>query len=237
MALRRLSPLFALALLLSTFALAAPQPAYAISSGCATVDAAPLYTGTQRSFSDLVFEAGETVSVTFSNAAAATTVSIRINDVPQDTSALEPGNSVTLDYTFAAGGTFSIQGRSDASPSNPAVNMDFACAAAPVTPSPTPITPEPTPITPEPTPNPGATPAPVMAPVGIGAPADFVLRTIICDTPLYVAPDGDIVPGGAMVTVGQTWFFAPEVDAEFPGWIEGFFGGRDHAWLPTACVI
>ena len=189
----------------------------------------------QKTFLDRLFEAGETVTVTFSGAASQTRIQLRIDDVAGAREAqLAAGQTLQLSYTFPAGGTFDVQGRSDATPSV-TVSMAFACAAAPA--SPTPVTPGPTPVTPMPTPNPGATPAPsAVVEIGPGIPAGFVLRTVFCDTPLYVEPNGDPVPGGAAVRVGQTWFVAPQTSEDMPTWIEGFFGGKNNAWLPANCV-
>jgi hypothetical protein len=220
-------------LLVSSFVLIAPQSAYAISTGCASINADSNHSGVTKTYSG-TFEAGETVTATFSNASAATTVELRINQVAGvNTAPLAQNATVTLTHTFSSAGLFEVQARSGPGGAGGATStMVITCAAAPVSPTPT----TPVPGAPAPTPNPGAIPAAAAAQVGPGIPAGFVLRTIFCDTPLYVEPNGDPVPGGAAVKVGQTWFVAPEADEETPDWIEGFFGGKNNAWLPANCA-
>ena len=222
----------------------------------------------------------EKVTVTFSNATGATTVVIRLDSTTVvASSALAPGDTVTLEYTFTTTGSYFLEarsrirhdcaerhdelhllGRSDdghaffdaGHPDRHDASADrHTPAPTATTPAPTPdatseatpeVTPEPTVTTPAPTATAPVLPAPVpgVVPVAVqigpAVPEGFVLRTVFCDTPLYVEPNGDRVPGGAAVRVGQTWFVAPEVEDETPDWIEGFFGGENNAWLPANCV-
>jgi hypothetical protein len=54
---------------------------------------------------------------------------------------------------------------------------------------------------------------------GPGIPDGFVLRSIVCDTPVYNKPNGVPLGTGEHITAGQTWFFNPVSPA--PGWEEG----------------
>src|SRR5262249_6259857 len=68
-------------------------------------------------------------------------------------------------------------------------------------------------------------------------PANFVLRTITCDTPLYETAGGQVIPGGAAVPSGQTWYVNPKpVDANGTSWTELFDSSYNNGWLPTSCV-
>ena len=87
---------------------------------------------------------------------------------------------------------------------------------------------------------PAAGSAAVSAAVFQGAPipTGFVLRTILCNTPVYDAAGGNRLPTGEAVTAGQTWYVnpTPVMSAGGAPWTEIFVAGFSNPWIPTACV-
>ena len=85
--------------------------------------------------------------------------------------------------------------------------------------------------------------APVPAPTspsGYGGPAipgQFVLRTIICDTPVYDGPAG-LTVGTNVITTGQTWYVntSPVLGADGQLWTEIFVAGLHNGYIPSRCV-
>jgi hypothetical protein len=73
---------------------------------------------------------------------------------------------------------------------------------------------------------------------GAPIPTDFVLRTIICNTPVYDTAGGSPLPTGEAVTAGQTWYVNPTPVVGTGGtlWTEIFVAGFGNPWVPTACV-
>ena len=78
-----------------------------------------------------------------------------------------------------------------------------------------------------------------VAQAGVPGPAhpeEFVLRTIMCDTPVYNSAGGTPVAGSA-ITAGQTWFVSPDqVKVGGTLWTEVFAGGWIDGFIPSACV-
>ncbi len=71
---------------------------------------------------------------------------------------------------------------------------------------------------------------------GAPIPTGFVLRTIVCNTPVYDVPAGNLVDGDA-ITSGQTWFVNPTpTSAGGSSWTEVFLAGFNNAWIPSNCV-
>jgi hypothetical protein len=71
---------------------------------------------------------------------------------------------------------------------------------------------------------------------GAPIPTGFVLRTIVCNTPVYDVAAGKAVDGDA-VTSGQTWFVNPTpTSAGGSSWTEIFLSGFNNAWIPSSCV-
>lgn len=68
-------------------------------------------------------------------------------------------------------------------------------------------------------------------------PAGFVLRTIICDTPVYNQAAGTPVEG-AKITLGQTWYVSPTYvyGSDGRNWSEIFAGGYTNGWIETRCI-
>jgi len=77
-------------------------------------------------------------------------------------------------------------------------------------------------------------PIPVVA--GPSAPAGFVQKTRLCNTPVYSQVDGDPVSGTA-IKVGQVWSVNPvAVVGKQRSWTEIFAGSYSNGFVPTACV-
>jgi len=72
---------------------------------------------------------------------------------------------------------------------------------------------------------------------GPGIPADYVLRTIICETPVYDTPAGRPV-GNAAVHVAQTFFVnpVPETAADGTSWTRIFVSSSPNPYIPTSCI-
>jgi hypothetical protein len=68
-------------------------------------------------------------------------------------------------------------------------------------------------------------------------PTGFVLRTIICNTPVYERPGGQAV-GNNAIRLGQTWFInpIPVKDAKGIPWTEIYVGSLPTVYIPTGCV-
>ena len=203
---RLLVPWLALALVVSAIVLGSTHPIYALSSGCANAN----FTDSLASISLLGqdFVAGEHLVVTVSNPTTDTQATLQVNSVLEGVLSIAQGQSVTLEYTFPADGTYDVV----VATVSALATQQWSCAVA------------------------AAPSTPAQSAPGPGIPAGFVLRTITCDTPLYTTPEGSPVPGGAAVTTGQTWYLAPAADEENPDWVEGFFGGYTNAWLPAECI-
>jgi hypothetical protein len=206
MLVRRLLAPMFLLVMLSAVVLVSPRPAHAISAGCEMARTFVAVT-TFPGLAGFYFDAGDHLTVTISNTAKDTTAELLIDSLVVDSAPLATGSSVTLEYTFPASGNYSVDSRSYPE----TATHQFGC-----------------------TPAPSDAPTAKSAAPGPGIPYGFILRTITCDTPLYTTPNGSPVPGGAAVTTGQTWFVASEEAT--PGWVEGFFGGKNNAWLPAACI-
>jgi hypothetical protein len=73
---------------------------------------------------------------------------------------------------------------------------------------------------------------------GAPIPTGFVLRMIICNTPVYDTAGGSPLLTGEAVTAGQTWYVnpTPVVGASGQLWTEIFVAGFSNPWIPTACV-
>jgi len=72
---------------------------------------------------------------------------------------------------------------------------------------------------------------------GVGIPTGFILRTSICNTPIYDAPNGYLI-GSNRLLAGQTWFINP-ISAKAPNgtrWIEVFVGSPVTVFIPAACI-
>ena len=68
-------------------------------------------------------------------------------------------------------------------------------------------------------------------------PADFVLRTITCNTVVYTQAGGVPVATGSQITNGQTWYVSPTpVTIGDTNWTEIYVGSRTDPFIPTACV-
>jgi hypothetical protein len=81
------------------------------------------------------------------------------------------------------------------------------------------------------------TAANVISAPGPTIPSNFVLRTILCNTPIYVTPGGVRVPTGEIITLNQTWFVNPiQVVINKQSWTEVFDGGYINGFIPTSCV-
>ncbi|MFN8378247.1 MAG: hypothetical protein U0452_06200 [Anaerolineae bacterium] len=202
---RLLAPWLVLTLVISAIVLGTAHPAYALSSGCTGAN----FTDSLASISLLGqdFVAGEHLVVTVSNPSTNTQATLQVNSVLEDVLSINTGQSVTLEYTFPADGTYDVVVATISALATQHWSCSVPTVAAPSRPAP-----------------------------GPSIPDGFVLRQVTCDTLLYATPDGIPVLGGAAVTSGQTWFVAPEASEEHPDWIEGFFGGFTNAWLPAACV-
>ncbi len=72
----------------------------------------------------------------------------------------------------------------------------------------------------------------------VGAPAGFVLRTIICTVPVFDSPGGTPV-GSNIIRGGQTWFVNPTPVSDSFGrqWTEIFVAGPENGFIPTSCVL
>jgi len=64
-------------------------------------------------------------------------------------------------------------------------------------------------------------------------PDQFVLRTITCDTPLYISAGGDPI-GNTQIKAGQTWYVRQRISTDGSGrtWAEVSIGG----FIPASCV-
>jgi hypothetical protein len=83
------------------------------------------------------------------------------------------------------------------------------------------------------TPPPGGS----VQPSAPGIPDGFVLRSILCDVPVYNLAGGQPV-GDDHITAGQTWYVNPTPVAAVDGtpWIEIFVGSRPNPYIPAHCV-
>jgi len=72
---------------------------------------------------------------------------------------------------------------------------------------------------------------------GISIPAGFVLRTLVCTTPIYDAPNGSVI-GSNKLLASQTWFVNPLSTKAANGirWIEVFIGSPVTVFVPVACI-
>lgn len=72
---------------------------------------------------------------------------------------------------------------------------------------------------------------------GAPIPSGFVLRTIVCDVPVYNLPGGSPV-GDNKITNGQTWYVnpTPVSAADGSSWSEIFVAGFTNGYVPTSCV-
>ncbi len=68
-------------------------------------------------------------------------------------------------------------------------------------------------------------------------PSDYVLRTMLCDVPVYNTPGGTPV-GDGRVLAGQTFFVSPTpVDApDGTSWTRIFVSSYINPYIPTQCV-
>jgi hypothetical protein len=68
-----------------------------------------------------------------------------------------------------------------------------------------------------------------------GEPGEFILRTIVCDVPVYGEPGGNQLT--ATIRAGQTWFVGenPTRDARGRSW-SAIRVSTVVAWIPTSCV-
>lgn len=71
---------------------------------------------------------------------------------------------------------------------------------------------------------------------GPGVPDGFVLRTIVCDVPVYTQAGG--IATSAAITNGQTWFVNPTPEKDSAGvlWTEIFVASYVNGYIPTGCV-
>ena len=71
----------------------------------------------------------------------------------------------------------------------------------------------------------------------VPTPPDFVMRTILCDTPVYDTPGGSPV-GDNAVTTGQTWFGSTtsELAPDGSAWVAIFVAGEKTPYIPAQCV-
>ena len=78
---------------------------------------------------------------------------------------------------------------------------------------------------------------PSANPPGPAIPDGFVLRTIVCETPVYNMVDGQAVDG-SVIRAGQTWYVSPTPVAGSDGalWTEIFTAGWINGFIPTDCV-
>ncbi len=74
-------------------------------------------------------------------------------------------------------------------------------------------------------------------PEGPGVPSGYVLRGIVCDTPVYNSPGGSPV-GDGRVLAGQTFYVDPTPVTALDGtsWTRIFVSSRINPYIPTACV-
>lgn len=74
-------------------------------------------------------------------------------------------------------------------------------------------------------------------PVGPGVPSGYVLRNIVCDTPVYNSPGG-VPVGDGRVLAGQTFYVDPTPVAALDGssWTRIFVSSRVNPYIPTGCV-
>ncbi len=70
-----------------------------------------------------------------------------------------------------------------------------------------------------------------------GIPAGFILKSIICDTPVYNTPAGTAV-GDAHVDTGQTFFVNPIPVSSTDGqsWTEIYVSSTTNPYIPTICT-
>lgn len=82
-----------------------------------------------------------------------------------------------------------------------------------------------------------ATPAPVAVYPGAVTANGFVLKTLVCDTPVYTAPGGTPV-GNNAVKRGQTWYVNPVPVKDIRGrlWTEIYVSGSPTSYVPANCV-
>ncbi|MBK8031446.1 MAG: hypothetical protein IPK17_18540 [Chloroflexi bacterium] len=78
---------------------------------------------------------------------------------------------------------------------------------------------------------------PSANPPGPAIPEGFVLRTIICETPVYNMVDGQAV-AGSVILAGQTWYVDPTPVAGSDGelWTEIFTAGWVNGFISTDCI-
>ncbi|MBI5959558.1 MAG: hypothetical protein HY866_12530 [Chloroflexi bacterium] len=78
---------------------------------------------------------------------------------------------------------------------------------------------------------------PAVSIPGPGVPNGFVLRMIICNTPVFDSPGGTAV-GNNQITAGQTWFVNPTSANDTGGesWSEVFVGSSTNPYIPAECV-
>jgi len=64
-----------------------------------------------------------------------------------------------------------------------------------------------------------------------------VLRTLVCTTPIYDAPNGSVI-GSNKLLASQTWFVNPLSTKAANGirWIEVFIGSPVTVFVPVACI-
>lgn len=65
----------------------------------------------------------------------------------------------------------------------------------------------------------------------------FVLKTAVCDTPLFDAPDGNAISSTAIKS-GQTWYVGTASSSDPLGrsWVRVSIGSSTNFWLPSDCV-
>jgi hypothetical protein len=68
-------------------------------------------------------------------------------------------------------------------------------------------------------------------------PNGFVLKVILCETPIYDAPAGHTI-GSNAIHYGQTWFVNPVAakDSRGKAWTEVYVGSPNTVYIPSACV-
>jgi hypothetical protein len=67
-------------------------------------------------------------------------------------------------------------------------------------------------------------------------PQGYILRSVICDTPLYDQPGGQPI-AGTLITAGQTWYVNPTpVVAGGTSWTEVFASSYVDGFVPASCV-
>jgi hypothetical protein len=67
-------------------------------------------------------------------------------------------------------------------------------------------------------------------------PQGFILRSVICDTPVYDQAGGQPI-AGTLITTGQTWYVSPTpVFAAGTAWTEIFTSSYIDGFVPASCV-